>query len=182
MKPSHLNFTAYSQILKFRNEDGSFQKFRSRKKETSLSLNVFAIRNLARSKQFINVDEDIITVAIKWIFDQQLENGCFDDKTRDIANFSSLLNTTESISQRNYVATLTSYIFAYLSEAGIEIPSSMIGSFRQCVFGYIHDTEDQYVRAITTYALLISGSVDKATSLLLEDIIKQFPINSEGNC
>lgn len=185
LKSSNTNFTAYSKILKFRNENGSFSKFRSSKAVTkpSLFLTAFAIKNLVQSKRYSNVDETIIKEAAKWIYDQQLENGCFDaDDASDSFYFLPVFNAQESSLHKNGAATLTSYIISNLLEAGVEIPSSVIESFKQCFFGYIKNNTDQYVRAISTYALLLSDPADKAVSCHLVDMVAQLPTNAESIC
>lgn len=41
-------------------------------------LTTFVVRILQEAKGLIYVDQRIIDRAVKWIFEHQLENGCFD--------------------------------------------------------------------------------------------------------
>lgn len=57
--------------------DGSFSAFGRHDPFGSMFLTAFVVRTLAQAKHYVYVDEGVIEKAVRWIFDHQLENGCF---------------------------------------------------------------------------------------------------------
>lgn len=178
LKFSIAKFTGYEKILKFRNKDGSFHKFYSSPAsvKASVFLTTITVKNLVRSKQYISVDENVITAAIEWIYGKQLENGCFDAVAQDAVNFVLLINPKET---QNSAAVLTSYILSSLLEVEIKIPETVLDKAIQCIVGHIHNSTDQYLAAAGSYALLLSNTEKDKGLQILDNLIKQYPINIE---
>lgn len=71
-------FTGYQRILNYAHTDGSFSAFGYYDPSGSMFLTAFVVKVLQEAKDFIYVDQRVIDKAVTWIFDHQLENGCFD--------------------------------------------------------------------------------------------------------
>lgn len=67
----------YQRILAYAHKDGSFSAFGSYDPSGSMFLTAFVVRTLVQARPYIYVDENVINKAIRWIYDHQLENGCF---------------------------------------------------------------------------------------------------------
>lgn len=67
----------YQRILNYVHKDGSFSAFGYHDPMGSMFLTSFVVRTLQDINQYIYVDQRIIFRAISWIFNHQLENGCF---------------------------------------------------------------------------------------------------------
>lgn len=132
---------------------------------------------MAKSKQYINVDENVIDAAIKWIYGQQLENGCFD--SHDTYNFLSFFNTKNSSLKEKAPSILTSYVLSSLLEASIEIPKPILDNAKRCIFGFNNNATDTYTTATGTYSLFLLGGSRNEAMRLLNNLIEQFPINNE---
>lgn len=70
-------FSGYQRILAYLHNDGSFSAFGNYDSSGSMFLTAFVVRTLVQSKPYIYVDENVINKAIDWIYEHQLENGCF---------------------------------------------------------------------------------------------------------
>lgn len=67
----------YQRILVYAHKDGSFSAFGKYDPSGSMFLTAFVVRTLVQAKPYIYVDENVINKAIRWIYEHQLENGCF---------------------------------------------------------------------------------------------------------
>lgn len=70
--------SGYQRILNYVHPDGSFSAFGYHDPAGSMFLTTFVVRILQEAKGLIYVDQRVIDRAVKWIFEHQLENGCFD--------------------------------------------------------------------------------------------------------
>lgn len=67
----------YQRILTYMHKDGSFSAFGIHDPSGSTFLTAFVVRTLLQAKPYIYVDDNVLNRAINWIYDHQLENGCF---------------------------------------------------------------------------------------------------------
>lgn len=166
--------------MTFKNHDGSFKRLSSSNTTTnpSVLLTVFAIRNLVQSKQYISVDESVIASAIRSIYAKQRKNGCFEVGPEDHYNFMPFFSIPYISLEENIPGILTSYVLSKLLEAGIEIPESVTRNAKECIFEYTHNSTDQFIEAISSYALVLSNSRMEGL-LMLEGLVNHFQINSK---
>lgn len=64
----------YERLLNYRAESGGFSYWGGRS-EADLALTAYALRFLSAAKEFIEVDESVITKAREWLITQQLPDG-----------------------------------------------------------------------------------------------------------
>nr|CAH7731884.1 unnamed protein product [Callosobruchus chinensis] len=134
----------YQRILNYVHKDGSFSAFGYHDPAGSMFLTTFVVRTLQDAKQHIYVDQRLIDKAIAWIYDHQLENGCF----------STMLHVFQDMggtSKENSTATLTAYVILSLLEANIEVPKQIQTNVKYCIRS--QHNPDKYSLAIICYAL-----------------------------
>ncbi|CAH1996552.1 unnamed protein product [Acanthoscelides obtectus] len=134
----------YQRILNYVHKDGSFSAFGYHDPTGSMFLTSFVVRTLQDAKQYIYVDQRLIDKAIAWIYDHQLENGCF----------STMLHVFQDMggtSKENSTATLTAYVILSLLEANIDVPKQVQTNIKYCIRS--QHNPDKYYLAIICYAL-----------------------------
>ncbi|KAJ8911706.1 hypothetical protein NQ315_013168, partial [Exocentrus adspersus] len=147
----------YQRIMNYVHKDGSFSAFGYYDPSGSMFLTAFVVRTLKEAKRFIYVDQRIIDKAVKWIFDHQLENGCF----------STMLHVFQDMggtSKENSTASLTAYVMISLVEADIDIPKHVQTNAKYCIRS--HHNADKYTLAISCYALFKIHWIQEASRLL----------------
>ena len=77
-KAELLMLTGYQRELTFRRNDGSFSAFGQSDKEGSLWLTAFVLKTFSLSKEFIYIDEEVLTEAADWIASKQNADGSWD--------------------------------------------------------------------------------------------------------
>lgn len=68
----------YQRMLNYVHTDGSFSAFGQSDPGGSTFLTAFVIKTFRQMKDYIYIDETIISQAQAWIISHQLPNGCFD--------------------------------------------------------------------------------------------------------
>ncbi|XP_064090447.1 CD109 antigen-like isoform X4 [Macrobrachium nipponense] len=69
--------TGYQQQLSFRHADGSFSAFGSRDDSGSTWLTAFVAKSLSDASRHIDIEREIIDVAVEWLVDHQEVDGSF---------------------------------------------------------------------------------------------------------
>ncbi|KAF5301333.1 hypothetical protein FQA39_LY10731 [Lamprigera yunnana] len=147
----------YQRILDYVHNDGSFSAFGYHDQTGSMFLTAFVVKVLQMSKQHIYVDQNVINNAVRWIINNQLENGCF-------ATLSHVFHDMGGTHMENSTAALTSYVMISLIESGIEITEKVRTNAKYCIRG--HFSPDKYTLSISTYALSLIGWESEAKRCL----------------
>ncbi|CAG9820997.1 unnamed protein product [Phaedon cochleariae] len=134
----------YQKILNYVHKDGSFSAFGYHDPMGSMFLTTFVVKILQEAKMYIYVNQRVIDRAVIWIFENQLENGCFNTM---LHVFQDMGGT----SRENSTAGLTSYVILSLLESNIEVPELVITNAKYCLRG--QHNPDKYSMAITCYAM-----------------------------
>ncbi|KAJ8928546.1 hypothetical protein NQ314_018884 [Rhamnusium bicolor] len=129
----------YQRILNYAHKDGSFSAFGYHDSTGSMFLTAFVVRTLQEAKKHIYVDQRVIDKAVAWIFDHQLENGCF----------NTMLHG--GTSKENSTASLTAYVIISLMEANIQVPKTVQTNAKYCIRS--QNNPDKYALALSCYAL-----------------------------
>ncbi|KAK5647506.1 hypothetical protein RI129_002398 [Pyrocoelia pectoralis] len=138
----------YQRILDYVHNDGSFSAFGYHDQTGSMFLTAFVVKVLQQSKDYIYIDQNVINNAVRWIINNQLENGCF-------ATISHVFHDMGGTLTENSTAALTSYVIISLLESGIEVNEKVKTNAKYCIRG--HFSPDKYTLAISTYALSLIG-------------------------
>lgn len=67
----------YQKILTYLHGDGSFSAFGERDGLGSMFLTTFVLKTLTLAQSYIYIDNNMLNRSRNWIFEHQLENGCF---------------------------------------------------------------------------------------------------------
>lgn len=57
--------------------DGSFPNFALRIRQSSMFFTAFMLKTLTEIKNYIDVDDALLNKSSNWIFEHQMEDGCF---------------------------------------------------------------------------------------------------------
>ncbi|KAG5869784.1 hypothetical protein JTB14_022629 [Gonioctena quinquepunctata] len=134
----------YQRILNYAHKDGSFSAFGYHDPMGSMFLTTFVVKILQEAKEYIYVNPRVIDKAVAWIFENQLENGCF----------STMLHVFQDMggtSTENSTAGLTAYVILSLLEVGIEVPKLVQTNAKYCIRS-LHNP-DKYSLAVSCYAM-----------------------------
>ncbi|XP_031329285.1 pregnancy zone protein-like isoform X2 [Photinus pyralis] len=147
----------YQRILDYVHNDGSFSAFGYHDQSGSTFLTAFVVKVLQQSKEYVYIDQNVINNAVRWIINNQLENGCF-------ATISHVFHDMGGTLTENSTAALTSYVIISLLESGIELSEKVKTNAKYCIRG--HFSPDKYTLAISTYALSLIGWESEAKRCL----------------
>lgn len=145
----------------------------------SVFLTAFAVKTLTKGKEVItSVNKSVVETAVQWIYSKQTEKGCFNAHTTDMNTFSPFFKINGSALKENIAPLLTSYVLSNLLESETVLPESVLAKAKQCVTVHLYNTTNQYTRAVIISFL---SHLDSSSEVLqtLDDLIRQFPINSE---
>ncbi|XP_074042577.1 alpha-1-inhibitor 3 isoform X2 [Leptinotarsa decemlineata] len=134
----------YQRILNYVHKDGSFSAFGYHDPMGSMFLTTFVVKILQEAKEYIYVNQRIIDKAVAWIFENQLENGCFNTM---LHVFQDMGGT----SRENSTAGLTAYVILSLLEANIEVPKLVQTDAKYCIRS--QHNPDKYSLALSCYAM-----------------------------
>ena len=112
-----ISLPGYQRQMKYRHLDSSYSAFGENSwsnADGSIWLTAFVVKSMTQSSQFIEIDENDIARSVRWILDQQLEDGSF---PRVGKVFSSYMKG--GLSSGDNLVGLTAFIMIALQDAGI---------------------------------------------------------------
>lgn len=125
---SHME-TGYQQELTYRHKDGSYSAFGNKDPEGSIWLTAFVLKSFARAQNFITVDQKDLARSTKWITNQQLENGCFQNTGKVLHK-----GMKGGVGRKDgSLAPLTAYVLISLMEAGFKNYSKLYDDALFCL-------------------------------------------------
>jgi CD109 antigen len=160
-KAELLMLTGYQRELTFRRTDGSFSAFGQSDKEGSLWLTAFVLKTFSLSKEFIYIDDDVLTEAAEWIVSKQNADGSWDAV--------GFVHHEEMIGGLQGKTALSAYVTAALTEANTGTNEQNIENAVHYLESKLDEINDSYTMALTTYALAKRESArsDEAVRKLL---------------
>ena len=146
-RAEHLMLTGLQRQLMFRRVDGSFAIWGDESPTGSIWLTAFVLKTLAKAKDFIHVDQDVVTSAAEWILDHQNQDGSF-EQIGGVPN-SDLYGGLDG------AAALAAYVTIALHEAG-----ETSGASRAIIYleKQLDEIDNAYAMAVVTYALELGNS------------------------
>ncbi|XP_054858184.1 ovostatin-like [Eublepharis macularius] len=154
--------TGYQRHLTYRLPDGSFSTFGKRDGEGNLWLTVLTYKALARSKDYIFVDNNILNQALIWIASKQKPDGCFQQPGK-IFNNAVKEGVNDTLIQ-------TASVAASLLEAGRPTSFPVVQQCLSCLdVAAAKGVEVTYEKALLAYAYSKAGDEEKQRKLL-EDL------------
>ena len=146
-KAELLMLTGYQRELTFRRNDGSFSAFGQSDKEGSLWLTAFVLKTFSLSKEFIYIDEEVLTEAADWIASKQNADGSW-----DVVGF---VHHKEMMGGLRGKTALSAYVTVALADASAVtgVNEENIENAVRYLEGELEGINDSYTMALVTYAL-----------------------------
>nr|AVP12646.1 CD109 antigene-like protein 1 [Littorina littorea] len=152
----------YQRELTYQHKDGSFSAFGDRDPSGSMWLTAFVAKTFHQAKPYIFIDDDVISRSIDWMLAKQKPDGSFPEPGRVIHK-----NMQGGASNGT---GLTAFVLIALLEN-----NDLQGSISQRVsaatteaikylMGKLPTVTDDYILAMTTYALTLAGDTGAASS------------------
>jgi len=168
-KAELLMLTGYQRELTFRRNDGSFSAFGQSDKEGSLWLTAFVLKTFSLSKEFIYIDDEVLTEAADWIVSKQNADGSW-----DVVGF---IHHKDMIGGLRGKTALSAYVTVALADANTEtdVNDENIENAVRYLESELDGINDSYTMALVTYALAKCDSerseeaVQKLLSMAKED-------------
>ncbi|KAL5012796.1 hypothetical protein ScPMuIL_011347 [Solemya velum] len=146
----------YQRELSYQHMDGSFSSFGERDRQGSTWLTAFVVKSFHQAKRYISIDDYVLQRGIGWLIQQQRPDGAFHEP-----------GTVHSQYLRGGVSSevsLTAFVVTALMEnndtKGFLSPRIAYSVARAVYFieSRINGMADEYVLAISAYALRLAGS------------------------
>lgn len=151
----------YQRELTYRHNDGSFSAFGKSDKSGSTWLTAFVAKSFRQAATFIDIDENIIDDALKWLSKKQNNDGSF----KEIGTVSHKIMQGGS----GKGVALTAYVLtAFLENRDIETTYDVtINKAIDYVTKSLEAQHDIYALAVAAYALQLAEHTNK------DDILEQ---------
>ncbi|XP_014770566.1 pregnancy zone protein [Octopus bimaculoides] len=166
----------YQRELQYQHGDGTFSAFGENDKQGSTWLTAFVLKSFAQAKDFIFIDELIISNIMFWFHSNQMENGCFHEFGKVWSSY--LKGGLES----NGDIPLTAY--SVIAILATNVPNrnftsmDLINNAMACLSKA--EVNDTYTLALMHYAFVLSGSNEEKKNALREELMNRV-IRDDGN-
>jgi CD109 antigen len=169
-KAELLMLTGYQRELTFRRTDGSFSAFGQSDKEGSLWLTAFVLKTFSLSKEFIYIDDDVLTEAADWIASKQHADGSWDAV--------GFVHHEEMMGGLHGKTALSAYVTAALTEADTGAHKKNIENAVRYLESQLDAINDSYTMALVTYALMNCES--ERSGEAVEKLLSMAKENEDG--
>jgi CD109 antigen len=158
-KAESLMVTGYQRELTYQRTDGSFSAFGNSDNIGSLWLSAFVLKTLAIAKDFIYIDDNVLSVTRNWLLKQQKADGSFEPV--------GFLHHQDLLGGLKGNQALTAYLAVALQESGDKIGAGKAIAYLE---KNLDGMSDPYTLALTSYALELakSGQAGKASDMLVK--------------
>lgn len=157
----------YQRELTYCRDDGSFSAFGNKDKAGSTWLTAFVVKTFIQARSHIDVDNNIIDKAIKWLLTRQKKDGSFAEygevHNKALQGGSAIkIKTDNSTEEQDNAGALTAFVLiAILQDSKIEKDSSSIQRSLDYIYSRVSSSTSPYELAICTYALHVADSPHK---------------------
>ncbi|XP_015930765.2 CD109 antigen isoform X2 [Parasteatoda tepidariorum] len=155
-----LNFmeSGYQRELTYRRNDGSFSAFGNNDKNGSTWLTAFVVRSFHQAKEFMEIDDGVMTSALEWLSRQQKSDGSFDEPGE--IHHKAMQGGSGSKS------ALTAYVLlAFLENQAQKTFAQEMDKATKYLLRELKNSQDPYFVSIVTYAFHLSEHEEKDTAL-----------------
>lgn len=155
----------YQRQLTYRHSDGSFSAFGKSDKSGSTWLTAFVAKSFRQAASFIDVDENVIADALKWLSEKQNGDGGFHE-VGTVSHKAMQGGASSGIALTAYVLTV------FLENRDVEtIYDDTINKAIENVTQSLKGKHDIYALAVAAYALQLAEHPDR--NLILEKLLRQ---------
>ncbi|XP_056388759.1 alpha-2-macroglobulin-like protein 1 isoform X1 [Hyla sarda] len=163
--------SGYQRQLSFKRSDGSYSAFGMSDAEGSTWLTAFVIKCFSQAKNYIFIDDNVLSQAVTWLGLQQGVDGCFISRGK-LYHSAMKGGVNDDIS-------LSAYITSALLERGTPGNDSMLVRALACLKNNITKTTNPYTMALLAYTFALAN--DLATKQILVNKLLLLAVSSGGN-
>lgn len=162
----------YQRELTYRHNDGSFSAFGKSDKSGSTWLTAFVAKSFRQASTFIDVDENIIDDALKWLSKNQNNDGSFTE-IGTVSHKAMQGGSGKGVALTAYV--LTSFLESRNVETTYEIT---INKAIDYVIKSLESQHDIYALAVAAYAMQLAEYPNKEN--ILEQLLRKAVTKSKS--
>ncbi|XP_064617744.1 LOW QUALITY PROTEIN: complement C3-like [Liolophura sinensis] len=143
----------YNRELKYRKADGSFAVWANRPSSTWLT--AFVLKVFCQSREFIDIDNNVISTGFNWLSKQQTKTGQYKEAYK--------VHHQEMIGNVKDGLTLTAFVLIALKECYPSKADKVPGEVKAIEYleGQLNKVESPYALSLITYALVLADSKQK---------------------
>nr|BAK64112.1 thioester-containing protein [Hasarius adansoni] len=154
----HFMESGYQRELTYRRNDGSFSAFGNSDKNGSTWLTAFVVRSFHQAKEFMEIDEDIMSNSLEWLAKQQRADGSFGEPGE--VHHKAMQGGSGSKS------ALTAYVLlAFLENQAQKTFGQEMDKASKYLSKELKNSKDPYFVSIVTYAFHLSEHSEKDLAL-----------------
>lgn len=163
--------TGYQRELTYRRDDGSFSAFGNADKAGSTWLTAFVVKTFLQARAYIDVDAQILSKSIEWLFSRQRKDGSFAEygevHNKALQGGSAIQAKHDNFSETsNNLGALTSFVLIAIAQESKNNPLRARNEFAlqratDYIYSRIASSNNPYEVAIGTYALHVYDSPHK---------------------
>ncbi|XP_054723322.1 CD109 antigen-like [Uloborus diversus] len=160
IKKKSLNFmeSGYQRELTYRRNDGSFSAFGNSDKNGSTWLTAFVVRSFHQAKEFIDIDDNIMSSSLEWLAEQQKSDGSFEEHGEVHHKAMQGGSGTKS--------ALTAYVLlAFIENQAQKTFSQEMDRATKFLVRELKNSQDPYFVSIVTYAFHLTEHPEKDMAL-----------------
>ncbi|XP_056385922.1 alpha-2-macroglobulin-like protein 1 isoform X2 [Hyla sarda] len=160
--------SGYQGELAFKHNDGSYSAFGVKDEEGNTWLTAFVIKCFSQAKNYIFIDDDVLSQAVTWLGLQQGVDGCFISRGK---LFQSAMKGGV-----NDDVSLSAYITAALLESGTPGNDPMLVRALSCLKNKMTTSSNTYTMALLGYTFALANDI--ATKKILLDKLLPLAVSS----
>ncbi|XP_077309896.1 alpha-2-macroglobulin-like protein 1 [Lithobates pipiens] len=148
----------YQKELNYKHSDGSYSAFGEQDGEGSTWLTAFVMKCFYQAKNYVFIDDQILSQAVSWLINDQRPDGCFNNRGR-------LIHTLMK-GGVNDDLSLCAFITSALLEYGKPKDDTTLGPALSCLKDNISGTSNTYTLALMAYTFTLANDVTTRQTLL----------------
>ncbi|NXX99940.1 A2ML1 protein, partial [Centropus bengalensis] len=160
--------SGYQRELLYKHDDGSYSAFGKSDDSGNTWLTAFVLKSFGQARAYVAIDERHITDALRWLQEQQREDGCF-------RNVGKLFNNALQGGISNDLS-LSAYVSAAMLELGLPATDPKVSLALQCLEA--SPTDDLYTQGLLAYVFGLAGRGDQQRARLQS--LAQHSVSADG--
>ncbi|NXP76962.1 A2ML1 protein, partial [Ramphastos sulfuratus] len=160
--------SGYQRELLYKHNDGSYSAFGKSDGVGNTWLTAFVLKSFGQARAYVAIEERHIEDALRWLKQQQKQQGCF----RSVGKlFNNALQGGVSDE-----LSLSAYVTVAMLELGLSPTDPTVSSALRCLEDSA--TDDIYTQALLAYVLGLAGRWEQQQALLKS--LAQHSVSAEG--
>ncbi|NXF98614.1 A2ML1 protein, partial [Eubucco bourcierii] len=160
--------SGYQRELLYKHDDGSYSAFGKSDGVGNTWLTAFVLKSFGQARAYVAIEERHIEDALRWLKEQQQQQGCF----RSVGKlFNNALQGGVSDE-----LSLSAYVTVAMLELGLAPTDPTVSSALRCLEDSA--TDDIYTQALLAYVLGLAGRWEQQQALLKS--LAQHSVSADG--